>query len=166
MRKTLALIALAIAGFTFGFAGCGDDDDGSPSDTATVPTFGDTTTDGTTTDGTSTEDTTTDGTSTDDTGARTTRTNEDDGGNNGKGGGGGDREPSPILAGSVGEPGLRSPNAATIRSPGRLAQLGEHQLDKLGVTGSSPVPPIHALSGLQRKVLQTRGWCYSDRSGE
>ena len=27
-------------------------------------------------------------------------------------------------------------------SPGRLAQLGEHQLDKLGVTGSSPVPPI------------------------
>jgi hypothetical protein len=25
---------------------------------------------------------------------------------------------------------------------GRLAQLGEHQLDKLGVTGSSPVPPI------------------------
>ena len=25
--------------------------------------------------------------------------------------------------------------------PGRLAQLGEHQLDKLGVTGSSPVPP-------------------------
>ena len=30
---------------------------------------------------------------------------------------------------------------ATIRRPGRLAQLGEHQLDKLGVTGSSPVPP-------------------------
>src|SRR4051812_24293142 len=27
-------------------------------------------------------------------------------------------------------------------SRGRLAQLGEHQLDKLGVTGSSPVPPI------------------------
>src|SRR3954468_3060588 len=26
-------------------------------------------------------------------------------------------------------------------APGRLAQLGEHQLDKLGVTGSSPVPP-------------------------
>jgi hypothetical protein len=25
---------------------------------------------------------------------------------------------------------------------GRLAQLGEHQLDKLGVTGSSPVPPM------------------------
>ena len=24
---------------------------------------------------------------------------------------------------------------------GRLAQLGEHQLDKLGVTGSSPVTP-------------------------
>src|SRR4029453_4834071 len=30
-------------------------------------------------------------------------------------------------------------------SPGRLAQLGEHQLDKLGVTGSSPVPPISTL---------------------
>ena len=30
---------------------------------------------------------------------------------------------------------------ATIRFSGRLAQLGEHQLDKLGVTGSSPVPP-------------------------
>ena len=29
-----------------------------------------------------------------------------------------------------------------MRLPGRLAQLGEHQLDKLGVTGSSPVPPI------------------------
>jgi hypothetical protein len=28
-----------------------------------------------------------------------------------------------------------------VRDPGRLAQLGEHQLDKLGVTGSSPVPP-------------------------
>ena len=31
--------------------------------------------------------------------------------------------------------------AARIAAPGRLAQLGEHQLDKLGVTGSSPVPP-------------------------
>ena len=34
---------------------------------------------------------------------------------------------------------------ATLRclgKQGRLAQLGEHQLDKLGVTGSSPVPPI------------------------
>ena len=29
----------------------------------------------------------------------------------------------------------------TSRGNGRLAQLGEHQLDKLGVTGSSPVPP-------------------------
>jgi drug/metabolite transporter (DMT)-like permease len=36
----------------------------------------------------------------------------------------------------------RRPTPATIREPGRLAQLGEHQLDKLGVTGSSPVPPI------------------------
>jgi hypothetical protein len=88
MRKTLAFIALAIAGFTFGFAGCGDDDDGSPGDTATVPTFGDTTTDGTT------EDTTTDDTTTDDTGQRP-KTNEDDDGNRGKGGGEGDREGSP-----------------------------------------------------------------------
>jgi hypothetical protein len=111
MRKTLAFIALAIAGFTFGFAACGDDDDnGSPSDTGTVTTSGDTTT-----DGTSTEDTTTGGTT------ERSKTNEDDGGYGGKGGGGGDREGSP---------------------PGRLAQLGEHQLDKLGVTGSSPVPPI------------------------
>ena len=30
----------------------------------------------------------------------------------------------------------------TPARPGRLAQLGEHQLDKLGVTGSSPVAPI------------------------
>src|SRR5450759_3023567 len=30
--------------------------------------------------------------------------------------------------------------------PGRLAQLGEHQLDKLGVTGSSPVPPMKTLA--------------------
>src|SRR3954453_5217884 len=31
--------------------------------------------------------------------------------------------------------------------PGRLAQLGEHQLDKLGVTGSSPVPPTQKPAG-------------------
>jgi hypothetical protein len=45
---------------------------------------------------------------------------------------------------------LASPNARavaetarryTVPRPGRLAQLGEHQLDKLGVTGSSPVAP-------------------------
>ena len=36
----------------------------------------------------------------------------------------------------------RRRGAARIPEPGRLAQLGEHQLDKLGVTGSSPVPPI------------------------
>jgi hypothetical protein len=30
MKHTLAFVALAIAGFTFGFAGCGEDDDGSP----------------------------------------------------------------------------------------------------------------------------------------
>lgn len=93
MRKTLAFIALAIAGFAFGFAGCGDDDEGSPGDTGIVTTFGDTTTDGMT-DETSTEDTTTAGTSTDDTGERS-KTNEDDGSNSGKGGGGGDRKPSP-----------------------------------------------------------------------
>jgi hypothetical protein len=33
----------------------------------------------------------------------------------------------------------------TFRARGRLAQLGEHQLDKLGVTGSSPVTPIRPL---------------------
>src|SRR5436189_6176290 len=38
--------------------------------------------------------------------------------------------------------GSPAAGAATIGIPGRLAQLGEHQLDKLGVTGSSPVPPI------------------------
>ena len=34
------------------------------------------------------------------------------------------------------------------RRPGRLAQLGEHQLDKLGVTGSSPVPPIQTCAAM------------------
>ena len=33
-------------------------------------------------------------------------------------------------------------DSASLSHLGRLAQLGEHQLDKLGVTGSSPVPPI------------------------
>jgi hypothetical protein len=48
-------------------------------------------------------------------------------------------------------PGL---SAARFRRPGRLAQLGERQLDKLEVTGSSPVTPIawtsqiEALGGL------------------
>ena len=32
-------------------------------------------------------------------------------------------------------------NSARLGRSGRLAQLGEHQLDKLGVTGSSPVAP-------------------------
>jgi putative SOS response-associated peptidase YedK len=36
-----------------------------------------------------------------------------------------------------------SRRTANLRGPGRLAQLGEHQLDKLGVTGSSPVPPTN-----------------------
>ena len=35
----------------------------------------------------------------------------------------------------------RRQRVAKMSEPGRLAQLGEHQLDKLGVTGSSPVPP-------------------------
>ena len=35
-------------------------------------------------------------------------------------------------------PYLETPCARIARRPGRLAQLGEHQLDKLGVTGSSP----------------------------
>src|SRR5207244_2239110 len=38
----------------------------------------------------------------------------------------------------------RERSGYTARRPGRLAQLGEHQLDKLGVTGSSPVPPIES----------------------
>lgn len=33
-------------------------------------------------------------------------------------------------------------SAARFTFPGRLAQLGERQLDKLEVTGSSPVTPI------------------------
>jgi hypothetical protein len=36
---------------------------------------------------------------------------------------------------------------------GRLAQLGEHQLDKLGVTGSSPVAPTRKHAGLQNQGL-------------
>ena len=34
-----------------------------------------------------------------------------------------------------------APPLLTFRARGRLAQLGEHQLDKLGVTGSNPVTP-------------------------
>ena len=37
-----------------------------------------------------------------------------------------------------------------IPRPGRLAQLGEHQLDKLGVTGSSPVAPIQTPASKRR----------------
>ena len=36
----------------------------------------------------------------------------------------------------------RGADAVDSAPPGRLAQLGEHQLDKLGVTGSEPVPPM------------------------
>jgi anti-sigma B factor antagonist len=38
--------------------------------------------------------------------------------------------------------GWRPQVQAITRTPGRLAQLGERQLDKLEVTGSSPVAPI------------------------
>ena len=44
---------------------------------------------------------------------------------------------APLIAG-----GARLTTAGIIAPAGRLAQLGEHQLDKLGVTGSSPVSPI------------------------
>ena len=40
------------------------------------------------------------------------------------------------------------------RGPGRLAQLVEHQLDKLGVTGSSPVPPIPGILPHQAGFLR------------
>src|SRR5262249_37268334 len=49
--------------------------------------------------------------------------------------------------------GARRPARLQSGAPGRLAQLGEHQLDKLGVTGSSPVPPTsatHAKPALRR----------------
>ena len=45
-----------------------------------------------------------------------------------------------------------SSQGATIADPGRLAQLGEHQLDKLGVTGSSPVPPTPAIPLQERRL--------------
>ena len=46
---------------------------------------------------------------------------------------------------------------------GRLAQLGEHQLDKLGVTGSSPVPPT---SRREPKVLLIEGfWLFFGARG-
>jgi hypothetical protein len=47
--------------------------------------------------------------------------------------------------------GRYPPPAAFAALCGRLAQLGEHQLDKLGVTGSSPVPPIGPGSPLARR---------------
>ena len=45
-------------------------------------------------------------------------------------------------SGARASPSIRCVSSARLRARGRLAQLGEHQLDKLGVTGSSPVPPI------------------------
>ena len=47
-------------------------------------------------------------------------------------------------AGGVAPAGVRPVSCTALHrcDMGRLAQLGEHQLDKLGVTGSSPVPPI------------------------
>ena len=51
---------------------------------------------------------------------------------------------------SLGQASVPSGSARIARLQGRLAQLGEHQLDKLGVTGSSPVPPTPAISLLER----------------
>ena len=48
--------------------------------------------------------------------------------------------------------GVASAPPLDWKSQGRLAQLGEHQLDKLGVTGSSPVPPTC-------KAPETGGFC-------
>src|SRR4051794_11270355 len=61
--------------------------------------------------------------------------------------GSGPSEPAPLSwrgrrAGRASASGSEGTTSCQIRSLGRLAQLGEHQLDKLGVTGSSPVPPI------------------------
>ncbi len=50
-----------------------------------------------------------------------------------------------------GQASVSSGSARIARLQGRLAQLGEHQLDKLGVTGSSPVPPIPVIA-LQERV--------------
>ena len=84
MKKTLALVALAIAGFTFGFAGCGEDDDVGGGRTDTAPVTTDTTADTVLGD----TDTLTSGTTTNGT------TGDDDGDNSGSGGGGGDEDDS------------------------------------------------------------------------
>ncbi len=54
------------------------------------------------------------------------------------------RSPKPDVVGS-------SPTAPVVhlglgKSPGRIAQLGEHLPYKQGVTGSSPVAPIEFLT--------------------
>jgi hypothetical protein len=46
---------------------------------------------------------------------------------------------------------------AKLTVEGRLAQLGEHQLDKLGVTGSSPVPPTSQSPALAGFSLASSG---------
>ena len=49
-------------------------------------------------------------------------------------------------------------DSASLQASGRLAQLGEHQLDKLGVTGSSPVAPTHeapAIAGVSSSPRRT-----------
>src|SRR3954447_26340401 len=48
------------------------------------------------------------------------------------------------MRGQLGDDGVRQNpcNPAQGLKQGRLAQLGWEQLDKLGVTGSSPVPPL------------------------
>ena len=40
MKRPLALVALAIAGFVFGISGCGDNDDSSPGTTSGTVTTG------------------------------------------------------------------------------------------------------------------------------
>ena len=54
--------------------------------------------------------------------------------------------------------GFRCRKGGIRHLTGRLAQLGEHQLDKLGVTGSSPVPPT------SRKPARGAGFRFSGPS--
>ena len=66
-------------------------------------------------------------------------------------------------------PGELHPAGLQSESQGRLAQLGEHQLDKLGVTGSSPVPPTIGkprLGGVFRCADEGRGSRCGCRRGD
>ena len=80
------------------------------------------------------------------------------------------------LRGAVARGGVRSLAAPSGYNPvagGRLAQLGEHQLDKLGVTGSSPVPPtrkgplVGSFCWARRTnaVIAVPGQCLASRHG-